>query len=79
VTDEAELIALFEDRYVGEVPDDAKAGIVALCQAVDGHPATIEQLAGAASGERRGTGDAPDDFLNTWVAERRDLTSAELR
>lgn len=48
-----EALALFEDRYRGAVPDEARADILALCAERDGNPAKIGLLATDAKRDAR--------------------------
>jgi hypothetical protein len=64
--DDDATIALFEDRYRGQVADEVRAGVLRLC---DGNPGRTELLAKEARKDaRRRRGD--DDPLASWVTDR---------
>jgi len=81
MTDDEELVALFEDRYAAEIPTTARDAIVGICHAVDGHPGLIWLLGERSFREVRTTGKEPDDGahpLTVWAQERAAMAPAEL-
>ncbi len=78
-TDSDEMVELFQDRYLAEVPLSARDDIAVLCGALDGLPSLITLLADKAFNEAFAEDAADPHPLEAWAIELRGKTPSELR